>query len=161
MKYNKLVVLSRIVIISAPYYPTGIYGKEIVTKLEQGVKLAADENKWQKDFTNIPVAGALELPLALSFLAERDTGEIAKGTLGVVVLGCVIRGETEHFSLISQSVFHGLQKVALKHSIALGTGVLACDYGKQALERAEKTGRQAFNACHSLLAVKQYPFTQY
>ena len=149
MADNELKEGKGVLILSAPYYP------EIVAKLEQGVKLALGDLQLPNDLKSVSVAGALELPLALSLIAQRCKDDIAQGELGVVVLGCLLRGETEHFSLICNEVFSGLQKVALEHSIPLGTGVLACDNEAQAFARAEKMGMQAYKACIRLMLVRQ------
>lgn len=139
-----------IVILTAPYY------EDIVGSLRQGVDLSATGYRKVTVSTDIiSVAGALELPLALSFIAQGYKPDIEHGRLGVVVLGCVIRGETDHFSLICREVFSGLQRVALEHSLPLGVGVLACYSKEQAEERAEQTGFQAFVACHDLLILRQ------
>ena len=152
MADDKLILKSRIIILRAPYY------KEIVSGIEMGVKLESKKLGVADvidDREVVSVAGALELPLALSFLTHSYKNLIRNDLLGVVVLGCVIRGETEHFSLICREVFNGLQRVALEHSLPLGTGVLACDNKGQAETRAEQAGRQAFNACYNLLLLRQ------
>ncbi len=144
---------SRFIILRAPYY------KDIVAELEKGVRQAMRELQKEKDFIEdaktISVSGALELPFALSMIMDNEFHYTEEGNLGVIVLGCVLRGETEHFSLICREVFSGLQRVAIKHSLPLGTGVLACDSEAQAKTRAEKLGRQAFFACLDLLMLRQ------
>lgn len=74
------------------------------------------------------VAGALELPVVVQACARRYDA--------VVALGCVIRGETAHFTYVCESVTHGLTRVALDEETPVGNGVLTVDDEDQALERA-------------------------
>lgn len=74
------------------------------------------------------VAGALELPVVVQACARRYDA--------VVALGCVIRGETAHFTYVCESVTAGLTRVALDEETPVGNGVLTVDDEDQALERA-------------------------
>ena len=77
------------------------------------------------------VAGAFELPLAALVLAEASPAPI-----GIVALGCVIRGETPHFHYVCSGVTRGLMDVALRTRVPVGFGLLTCDSMEQALSRA-------------------------
>src|SRR5688572_8325576 len=48
-----------------------------------------------RDVTRVTVPGALEIPVALKALAEREQHD------ALVALGCIIRGETYHFELVA------------------------------------------------------------
>jgi 6,7-dimethyl-8-ribityllumazine synthase len=76
------------------------------------------------------VPGAYELPFAAKLLAE--TGDFA----GVVCLGVVIRGETEHFDFVCAESARGIQDVQLKTGVPCAFGVITCDNMDQALARA-------------------------
>lgn len=74
------------------------------------------------------VDGALELPVVVQAAAKRYDA--------VVALGCVIRGETAHFTYVCQSVTEGLTRIALDEATPVGNGVLTVDDEDQAYERA-------------------------
>ncbi|QPK82413.1 6,7-dimethyl-8-ribityllumazine synthase [Corynebacterium qintianiae] len=74
------------------------------------------------------VDGALELPVVVQACAKRYDA--------VVALGCVIRGETAHFTYVCESVTAGLTRIALDEETPVGNGVLTVDDEDQALERA-------------------------
>ncbi|HYY73825.1 MAG TPA: 6,7-dimethyl-8-ribityllumazine synthase [Solirubrobacterales bacterium] len=76
------------------------------------------------------VPGAFELPLAAKWCA--DSGRFA----GIVCLGAVIRGETDHYDYVCAEVARGIQDVQLSTGVPCGFGVLTCETIDQALARA-------------------------
>jgi 6,7-dimethyl-8-ribityllumazine synthase len=78
--------------------------------------------------TSVP--GAYELPYAAKLFAE--TGEYA----GVVCLGVVIRGETDHFDFVCAESARGIQDVQLKTGVPCAFSVITCDNMDQALARS-------------------------
>jgi 6,7-dimethyl-8-ribityllumazine synthase len=88
----------------------------------------------QNDILLTSVPGALEIPLALSQLAE--TGRFD----ALIALGAVIRGETYHFELVSNESAAGISKVALEFHIPVANGVLTTETDEQAMARAEAKG---------------------
>ena len=76
------------------------------------------------------VPGAFELPLAAKLCAE--SGRFA----GVVCLGAVIRGETDHYDHVCAETARGVQQVAIESGIPCAFGVLTCDTIEQALARS-------------------------
>lgn len=117
----------RILIISAPYYfhvVDGMYAaaQEILDKAGAVITLAE-------------VSGAFELPQALAIAAT------AKAEFdGYIVLGCVVRGETDHYEFISSAAMDGLMRVATSHALCLGTALLTVDTLAQAVARSHETG---------------------
>jgi 6,7-dimethyl-8-ribityllumazine synthase len=59
---------------------------------------------------------------------------------GFIALGCVVRGETDHYEHICREAMGGLMQVALAFGIPLGTGLLTVDRLEQALARASLSG---------------------
>ena len=103
----------------------------------------------------IEVPGALEMPQALNL--QVNISKI-KGFLygGCIALGCVIKGETYHFEIVSNETNRGLMNTALKHSCPLGNGIItAYDYD-QALKRSLEKGVEAASACYELIKIKNY-----
>jgi 6,7-dimethyl-8-ribityllumazine synthase len=59
---------------------------------------------------------------------------------GFVALGCVVRGETDHYEFICRATMDGLMQVALQYGICLGTGLLTVNTLAQAEARSRETG---------------------
>ena len=85
-------------------------------------------------FTNIKtvnVPGAWELVhAAQKELADAD---------GVIAYGVVIRGETTHYQLISESAAHGLMQVSVNANKPIGFGLIAAENLSQAQERTDSS----------------------
>lgn len=76
------------------------------------------------------VPGTFELTIGGQWLAEYDDLD------GVICLGCVIQGETPHFTYICQGVTQGITQLNLDYNIPFIFGVLTTLNRQQALERA-------------------------
>ena len=76
------------------------------------------------------VPGAFELPVTALKLAE--SGDYA----AVVCLGCVIRGETDHYDHVVEQTAKGVKDVNVKTGVPCVFGVLTCDTLEQAIHRA-------------------------
>lgn len=99
----------------------------------------------------LDVPGAFEIPLAAKLAAR--TGRFD----GIVCLGAVIRGETDHYEWVCAEAARGVMDVALETGIPCGFGVLTVDSMEQALERAgggkRDSGRHAAEAVLAQLEV--------
>ncbi len=94
------------------------------------------------------VPGAFELPLAAKLCAE--SGKYA----GVICLGAVIRGETDHYDYVCAEASRGIQSVALATGVPCSFGVLTVDTMEQAVERSGGGVRDAGrNAAEAVLAL--------
>jgi 6,7-dimethyl-8-ribityllumazine synthase len=76
------------------------------------------------------VPGSFELTLGAQFLAEYDDLD------AVICLGCVIQGETPHFTYICQGVTQGITQLNLEYNIPFIFGVLTTNTQQQAADRA-------------------------
>jgi 6,7-dimethyl-8-ribityllumazine synthase len=76
------------------------------------------------------VPGSFELTIGAQFIAEYDDPD------AVICLGCVIRGETPHFTYICQAVTQGITQLNLDYNIPFIFGVLTTDTHQQAADRA-------------------------
>ncbi len=54
-----------------------------------------------------------------------------------IALGCIIKGETPHFDIISQSVSDKLLEISMKYNVPVSNGVLNCNTPKQAEVRCD------------------------
>jgi len=75
------------------------------------------------------VPGVFEIPVTISKLINKYDGFIA--------LGCVIKGETPHFDLISKAVVSGIMDLSVKNKKPIGNGIITCLNMQQAIERAD------------------------
>jgi 6,7-dimethyl-8-ribityllumazine synthase len=98
------------------------------------------------------VPGAYELPLAASYAAASGRYD------GVVCLGAVIRGDTDHYNYVCAEAARGIQEVQLRTGVPCGFGVLTVDTMQQALDRSggakRHTGRDAARAVLTMAALR-------
>jgi 6,7-dimethyl-8-ribityllumazine synthase len=76
------------------------------------------------------VPGSFELPLGAQFFLENNTVD------AVICIGCVIQGETPHFTFISEAVAQGIMRLNLDYNRPVIFGVLTTLTLEQALERS-------------------------
>ena len=135
----------KVLIIISKYY------KDISENLLKSATTFLEENFIKFDLIEVP--GALEIPQALN-LQQNISENKGLSYEGYIALGCVIKGETYHFEIVSNETCRGLMNVALKYSFPLGNGVItAYDYD-QALKRSLVKGGEAASACYELIKIK-------
>ncbi len=104
----------------------------------------------------LSVPGALEIPVAAAIRTEAAM-KGGKAFDGVVALGCVIRGETEHFEIVAHQSARGLMDVGIRQRIAIGNGILTVDTEEQAWARAKRSegdvGGAAASAALALIRI--------
>ena len=94
-----------------------------------------------KSITVVRVPGSFEIPVAARTLAE--TGKYD----AIVCLGCLIRGETDHYEVIANEVTRGIGQSAQETGVPHAFGVLTCDTLEQAIDRAGlKAGNKGSDA---------------
>jgi 6,7-dimethyl-8-ribityllumazine synthase len=129
------------------------YG-DLAQRLESGARSELAEAGLDGDAVEgFSVPGAFELPVVAKFCAE--SGRFA----GVVCLGAVIRGETDHYDYVCAAASDGVLRVSLDTGIPCGFGVLTVDTMDQALARVaggdrRDTGRHAVAAVLAALEAK-------
>jgi 6,7-dimethyl-8-ribityllumazine synthase len=110
----------------------------------------------QYDVVSVP--GALEVPPAIALAEEAGRYPTAPRYDGYVALGCVIRGETYHFEIVSDQSAAGLMQLGLK-GLAIGNGILTTEDEDQAWARARRSegdkGGGAARACLDLIALRK------
>lgn len=102
-----------------------------------------------ENITLATVPGALELPLALQAMAESDLHD------ALVAIGCVIRGETYHFEIVSNESARGITDVQLSTGIPIANAVLTVENDAQATERMTQKGREAAQAAIEMVHLLQ------
>ena len=118
---------ARLLIVRAPYY------REVVDGLTEGARRLIDAAGGTSEV--LDVAGAFELPQAIR-IALRGAEKFD----GYVALGCVVRGETDHYTFICQATMDGLMNVSLQYGLCMGAGLLTVDTLAQAEARSKLDG---------------------
>ena len=90
----------------------------------------------------IRVSGVFEIPVIISKNVKKFDGFIA--------IGCVIRGKTAHFNLISKSVIDAIMNISINSRKPVVNCILTCFNYKQALARKNK-GKEAAVALNTIL----------
>lgn len=109
----------------------GRFNEYIVDQL-----LAAAIDTWKmldgkdENLTVVHVPGAFELPVTALTLAQ--TGKYQ----AVICLGCVIKGETDHYDAVVEQTAKGIKDVNVNTGVPCIFGVLTCDNLEQAIHRA-------------------------
>lgn len=97
---------------------------------------------------NVEVPGVFEIPLTIKILLDQPN------TLdGIVAIGCVVRGETEHFNQIVSSCTRGIESLSLQYNIPIGHAILAVDNSAQATERSSEQHCRGLEAAQAVLAL--------
>jgi 6,7-dimethyl-8-ribityllumazine synthase len=106
----------------------------------------------------ITVPGSLEIPAGI-VIALDAAEEKGRPYDGVVALGCVIRGDTIHFEIVSQLSAQGLLDLSVARALPLGNGIVTVNTLTQALARArledQDKGGDAARAALALIGLKK------
>ena len=122
------------------------FNEEISGQLLQRARAAAAA-AGISDCYVMQVPGALEIPLALQWLAQSGRFD------ALVALGCVIRGETHHFDIVANESARGLMDVALEFGIPIANGILTTEDEAQATARLDK-GTEAVQVALEMARMK-------
>lgn len=119
----------RYLIVEARFYD------DIADALLEGAKAAFERAGAEYDVLTVP--GALEIPATIAMASDLK-GDVYDG---YVALGCVIRGETTHYEIVSNESARALMDIAIADGLALGNGILTVENEEQAWARAKMTGQ--------------------
>jgi 6,7-dimethyl-8-ribityllumazine synthase len=141
---------ARILIVEARFY------EDIADALLAGATRALDAAGAAVERISVP--GSLEVAPAIAIAL--DAAERAgKPYEGAVALGCVIRGETLHFEIVSQESARALLDLSVAKRVPIGNGILTVDTDAQAFARARPEemdkGGDAARAALSLVQLKR------
>jgi 6,7-dimethyl-8-ribityllumazine synthase len=90
-----------------------------------------------KHIDHVFVPGALEVPVALQALAEKNRYD------AMIALGCIIRGETYHFELVANESSAGVTRIALDYQVPVANAILTTENLAQAIARQTDKGADA------------------
>ncbi len=115
-----------VLIVEARFYD------EIADHLADSV--IAELDKAGYDYERVSVPGVFEVPAAILL------GMLSGKYDGAVALGCVIRGETDHYDHICREASRALMELSME-GVAIGFGILTVENYDQALVRADINGK--------------------
>jgi 6,7-dimethyl-8-ribityllumazine synthase len=122
------------------------FNSDITEKMLAGSLRTLEENLVQKkNIKTVWVPGSFEIPLACQRLAKTKKFD------GIIAIGCVIKGDTDHFYYISSEASYGIMRVMLDFSIPVGFGVITTKNLKQAQERSGEKNNKGSEAARAVL----------
>jgi len=121
------------------------FNEEICGKLLERAR--AEAQKLKAECTVVQVPGALEIPLALQWMAQSGRFD------ALVAIGAVIRGDTYHFDVVANESARGVMDVMLECGVPVANGILTTDDEKQAQARLDK-GAEAVRAALEMAKLK-------
>jgi 6,7-dimethyl-8-ribityllumazine synthase len=139
-----------ILIVEARYYDE--IADDLLTGATGAIKAAG------ASFDLLTVPGALEIPAGVVMALDAAA---AKGRAydGVVTLGCVVRGETTHYDIVSGESARALMDISVARALPLGNGILTVETDEQARVRASVSemnkGGGAADAALHMVALKR------
>ncbi len=139
---------TNVLLVCSPYY------KNITNNLIKGASDLLNSNA--VNFKILYVPGALEIGPAIKLILDKS---LKKSLFdGFIALGCVIKGETYHFEIVSNESSRFLTDLSLNYSIPIGNGILTVSNKDQAIKRSDpkqlNKGADAALACLSLINIK-------
>ena len=124
--------------------------EDLAARLEAGARAVFDQHGCAVETIDVP--GAYELATAAQYAAASGRFD------GVVCLGAVIRGETDHYDHVCAAAAHGIQDVGLRTGVPCTFGVLTVDTHEQALARSggdrRDSGAHAARAAVALAEIR-------
>lgn len=123
------------------------FNSTVTSQLKDGAVSTLVKFGVNEDQINVyHVPGAFEIPFATKKLLA--TGKYD----GIMTLGAVIKGETDHYDLICQNVTNGIMQLNLQGEVPVTFGILTTDNIEQAMQRAGlKMGNEGASTAQSLL----------
>lgn len=136
--------MAKLLLVGAGFY-RHIYDLQLA-----GARAAIEAAGHHHELVEVP--GALEIPAAIALAAESGRYD------AYVALGCVIRGETYHFEVVSNESARAIMALTLD-GLPIGNGILTVENEAQALARADPARKnkagEAVAAALAMLELKQ------
>ncbi|MCS7311694.1 MAG: 6,7-dimethyl-8-ribityllumazine synthase [Acidobacteria bacterium] len=123
------------------------YHEVVVQNLLAGARRALEEvHVPETSLQTLEVPGSFEIPWGVAHLIETWRPD------GVIALGAIIQGETDHHAYLAQAVFSALAQISIQYKIPIGLGIVTTANLSQALERAGgKMGNKGYEAARAVL----------
>ena len=120
------------------------YNKDVTNKLYKSASKELNKSGIRK-FDTIKVSGSFEIPVTIARLAKKYDAFVA--------LGCIIKGQTANFDLISNAIPIGIIQLSIINKKPIGNSILTTFNKTQALKRFDR-GKEAVKAVLDVLKVK-------
>ncbi len=120
-----------------------IYNEYITEKLCSSASKAL--TAWRIKHSIEKVPGAFEIPVTIARLAKKYDGFIA--------VGCIIKGKTANFDLISNAITNGIMQISINEKKPIGNAIITSFNKEQCFERLDK-GKEAAIAVIKVLKIK-------
>ena len=135
--------MKKILIVNANYYSS--ISLNLIAKCKEKLK------SYNFKISIVHAPGCFEIPILISKNIKKFDGFVA--------LGCLIKGETPHFDLISKATFEALIQISVIHKKPIGNGIITALNKRQAINRSSlkkrffkpNKGIEAANAVISVL----------
>ncbi|MQX35052.1 6,7-dimethyl-8-ribityllumazine synthase [Roseospira navarrensis] len=142
----------RILIVEARFY------EDITDQLVRGCVQELTASGF--GYKRIIVPGVLEIPAVVRYAVRAmELRATDHRYSGYVVLGCAIKGETDHYEHVCTEAMSGISRLVLDYSLAMGNGILTCPTRQLALDRARPDGKnlggKAARACLRMIEIKR------
>lgn len=118
------------------------FNSKFTDRLLKGAKKGLKEMGFRSgDFEIFEAPGAFEIP----FIAQKliDTKKFD----GLIALGCILKGETDHYRAVCEGVTYGIQKVSIENRMPVMFGILMCDEISQAFNRSGDNNKNKGYQC--------------
>jgi 6,7-dimethyl-8-ribityllumazine synthase len=106
------------------------FNEEIAGQLLERARVEARKLGVEAQVVQVP--GALEIPVALQWLAQGGKCE------ALVAIGAVIRGDTYHFEVVANESARGVSEVALESGLPIANAILTLNSEAEAKQRIDK-----------------------
>ena len=134
-------MVNKFLIIEARFYD------DILDCLVEGAIEKLELNGFEYDRLQVP--GALEIPAAIAMAADTSF------FIGFVALGCIIRGKTSHYDIVSNESARGLMYLSIEKKLAIGNGIITVENAEQAWDRA-RASRKNKGGDAALAAIRMH-----
>ncbi len=142
----------RVLIVEARFY------QDIADALAIGATAPLDAAGVAYDRVSVP--GVFEVPAAIHIaIKAMKVHSSPADYAGFIALGCVIRGETDHYEFICREASRALMDITVNYTVAFGFGLITCENSDQAWARAKSdqidVGGSASKACLRMMEIKK------
>jgi 6,7-dimethyl-8-ribityllumazine synthase len=141
---------ARVLIVEARFYD------DIQDAMLEGALVELEAAGAAHDLLTVP--GALEIPAAIA-IALDAAEKNGKPYDAAIALGCVVRGDTIHFEIVSMESSRALMDLSVARRIPLGNGIITVNTDAQAWARARRNeldkGGDAARAALAMLRIKR------
>lgn len=122
------------------------FNSDITGGMLQGALEVLENSKIEKRNIRIVYCpGSFEIPLMCQKLAR------TKKYNALIAIGCLIKGETDHYHYIANAASKGVMEISLKFDIPIGFGIITVNNLKQAQARSGKTNNKGAESVQAVL----------